>query len=199
MTEVAGQGVGLSIVANYRDKLTGHDVTHHSREGKGSCFSLSFPLAPASPVTPESPTEPFTDAPTDKLYVVIVEDRESFRAQLKTDLHQAGYDTYNNVKDFGSVAELRKHFELAQHRAPNIIITDYSLEEEETAKDVLRVVDEFFAWETVPAVVYTAEAMSRLPFKREHTHLLAKSGDPAALLRLIQKAIGERPREEEDD
>jgi CheY-like chemotaxis protein len=198
-TDAAGQGIGLSIVANYCGKLAGHDVKHRSREGMGSCFSLRFPLAPVSSFAADDAGEAPVAVLPERLYLVIVEDNEQFRATLQTDLYSAGYDTHANVKAFASVAELRRHFEVAQHRAPNIVISDYSLLDGENARDVLAVVDEFFGWETVPAIVYTAEVMSQLPFAREHTYLLAKSSDPAPLLNLIQRAIAAARRDDQED
>ncbi|HKE97025.1 MAG TPA: hybrid sensor histidine kinase/response regulator [Povalibacter sp.] len=198
-SRVGGQGLGLAIVAHFRDKMPGHHVEHKSQVGRGTRFSLTFPLAPTPPILPRPLHESSIAIPPERAYVVLVEDSEKVRATLMMNLHSAGYDVLNNVKDFSSASDLRRYLTQANHRAPNIVVTDYGLGGEETAKDVLEAVDELIAWESVPAIVYTAKIMNDLPFERAHTHLLTKSSDPQPLIELMQRAIRESRRDDPDD
>ena len=51
--DVKGLGLGLAIVKLFRDKLAGHYLEHSSRQGRGSRFSMSVPIAATAAFTPE--------------------------------------------------------------------------------------------------------------------------------------------------
>jgi FixJ family two-component response regulator len=187
--DAGGLGLGLAIVVHFRDKLVGHHVQHKSAPGRGSRFSVTLPLAPQVPVVPQHISSMMPALPLEKLYVVIVEDHESVRNQLVTVLHSAGYNVHDNVKCFATASDLRVYFSGANHRAPNVVISDYRLLDGETADDVIQAVDEFFSWEEVPVIIYSAEIVGATTFEREHAYFLTKSSDPLPLLELVQRAV----------
>jgi signal transduction histidine kinase len=202
--DAKGLGLGLAIVTLLRDRLDGHRVEHRSAMGRGSRFSLTVPIAAAIPAITEVPASVPQVLPTNKVYVVLVEDHKALRLSQTTLLHAAGYDVHGNVKAVTSVSELRDTFARFSHRAPNIVVSDYRLPDGATGDDVIALVDEFFPWATIPIVIYTADIGPELRRRRDHVYVLAKSSDPMPLLSLMQRAIwaakqAEAARDEEPD
>ena len=187
--DAKGLGLGLAIVALLRDRLEGHNVEHRSKVGSGSRFSLTVPTAARIPEISEVPASVPQVLPTNKVYVVLVEDHEALRLSQATLLHAAGYDVHGNVRAVKSVSELRDMFARFSHRAPNIVVSDYRLPDGATGDDVIAIVDEAFPWATIPIVIYTADIGPELRRRRDHVYVLPKSSDPMPLLSLMQKAI----------
>jgi signal transduction histidine kinase/CheY-like chemotaxis protein len=187
--DAKGLGLGLAIVTLLRDRLDGHNVEHKSEVGRGSRFSLSVPLAAAVPEITEVRTSVPQVLPTNKVYVVLVEDHNALRQSQTTMLQAAGYDVHGNVKAVTGLSELRELFARFSHRAPNIVVSDYRLPDGATGDDVIALVDEVFPWATIPIVIYTADIGPELRRRRDHVYVLAKSSEPMPLLSLMQKAI----------
>jgi signal transduction histidine kinase/CheY-like chemotaxis protein len=187
--DAKGLGLGLAIVTLLRDRLVGHNVEHKSEVGRGSRFSLSVPLAAAVPEITEVRTSVPQVLPTNKVYVVLVEDHNALRQSQTTMLQAAGYDVHGNVKAVTGLSELRELFARFSHRAPNIVVSDYRLPDGATGDDVIALVDEVFPWATIPIVIYTADIGPELRRRRDHVYVLAKSSEPMPLLSLMQKAI----------
>jgi signal transduction histidine kinase/CheY-like chemotaxis protein len=187
--DAKGLGLGLAIVTMLRDRLDGHSVEHKSEVGRGSRFSLRVPTAAAIPEITEVPASVPQVLPTNKVYVVLVEDHNALRLSQATLLHAAGYDVHGNVKAVTGVSELRDMFAKFSHRAPNIVVSDYRLPDGATGDDVIALVDEVFPWATIPIVIYTADISPELRRRRDHVYVLAKSSDPMPLLSLMQRAI----------
>jgi signal transduction histidine kinase/CheY-like chemotaxis protein len=187
--DAKGLGLGLAIVTLLRDRLDGHNVEHKSEVGRGSRFSLSVPLAAAVPEITEVRISVPQVLPTNKVYVVLVEDHNALRQSQTTLLQAAGYDVHGNVKAVTGLSELRELFARLSHRAPNIVVSDYRLPDGATGDDVIALVDEVFPWATVPIVIYTADIGPELRRRRDHVYVLAKSSEPMPLLSLMQKAI----------
>jgi signal transduction histidine kinase/CheY-like chemotaxis protein len=187
--DAKGLGLGLAIVKLLRDRLDGHNVVHRSEVGKGSRFSLTVPIAAAVPEITEVPASVPQVLPTNKVYVVLVEDHKALRLSQTTLLRAAGYDVHSNVKAVTGLSELRDMFAKFAHRAPNIVVSDYRLPDGATGDDVIALVDEVFPWATIPIVIYTADIGPELRRRRDHVYVLAKSSDPMPLLSLMQRAI----------
>ena len=184
-----GLGLGLAIVTLLRDRLDGHNVEHKSEVGRGSRFSLTVPIADSIPEITEVPASVPQVLPTNKVYVVLVEDHKALRLSQTTLLHAAGYDVRGNVRAVTGVSELRDMFAKFSHRAPNIVVSDYRLPDGATGDDVIALVDDVFPWATIPIVIYTADIGPELRRRRDHVYVLAKSSDPMPLLSLMQRAI----------
>lgn len=189
VTDAKGLGLGLAIVAFFRDRLDGHYVEHASSVGVGSRFSLNVPIASTVPDINPVPSDIPTAMPADKVYALLVEDDKALRISLTSMLQSAGYDVRDNVKAAGSVREVREIFSKFSVRPPNIVVSDFRLADGETGDDVISAVDEVFPWATVPVVIYTADIDPDLRRRREHVYVLAKSSDPVPLLSLMQRAI----------
>lgn len=187
--DAKGLGLGLAIVTLFRDRLDGHNVEHKSAVGRGSRFSLRVPIAAGIPEIIEIPASVPQVLPTNKVYVVVVEDHKPLRLSQASLLHAAGYDVHGNVKAVAGVSELRDLFAKLSHRAPNIVVSDYRLPDGATGDDVIALVDEVFPWATIPIVIYTADISPELRRRRDHVYVLAKSSDPIPLLSLMQRAI----------
>ena len=187
--DAKGLGLGLAIVTLFRDRLDGHNVEHKSAVGRGSRFSLRVPIAAGIPEIIEIPASVPQVLPTNKVYVVVVEDHKPLRLSQAGLLHAAGYDVHGNVKAVAGVSELRDLFAKLSHRAPNIVVSDYRLPDGATGDDVIALVDEVFPWATIPIVIYTADISPELRRRRDHVYVLAKSSDPIPLLSLMQRAI----------
>lgn len=187
--DAKGLGLGLAIVTLFRDRLDGHNVEHKSAVGRGSRFSLRVPIAAGIPEIIEIPASVPQVLPTNKVYVVVVEDHKPLRLSQASLLHAAGYDVHGNVKAVAGVSELRDLFARLSHRAPNIVVSDYRLPDGATGDDVIALVDEVFPWATIPIVIYTADISPELRRRRDHVYVLAKSSDPIPLLSLMQRAI----------
>ena len=187
--DAKGLGLGLAIVTLFRDRLDGHNVEHKSAVGRGSRFSLRVPIAAGIPEIIEIPASVPQVLPTNKVYVVVVEDHKPLRLSQAGLLHAAGYDVHGNVKAVAGVSELRDLFARLSHRAPNIVVSDYRLPDGATGDDVIALVDEVFPWATIPIVIYTADISPELRRRRDHVYVLAKSSDPIPLLSLMQRAI----------
>ncbi|MBL8268589.1 ATP-binding protein [Steroidobacter sp.] len=189
--DAKGLGLGLAIVKLFRDKLAGHYVDHSSRVGRGSRFSVSVPRSARAII----PTPVVVDAPCalapNKVYATIIEDNEDVCSSLRDMLSAAGYDIAGNIRITSSVGGLREIFDRNPHRAPNIVISDYRLKGQETANDVIELVDERFSWQTVPIIVFTAEIQPDIRSERDHIRVVGKSDDPSRLLSAIQRAIYE--------
>jgi len=92
--DAKGLGLGLAIVTLFRDRLDGHNVEHKSAVGRGSRFSLRVPIAAGIPEIIEIPASVPQVLPTNKVYVVVVEDHKPLRLSQASLLHAAGYDVH---------------------------------------------------------------------------------------------------------
>jgi two-component system, sensor histidine kinase len=188
VAHVKGLGLGLAIVKLFRDKLAGHYVEHSSRVGLGSRFSVEIPRWTRAVTQALAVNTPCALDPS-KVYAAIVEDNESVCGSMRDALSAAGYAVADNIRIAHSVGGLRDIFDRNPYRAPDIVISDYRLKGQETANDVVQLVDERFSWETVPIIVFTAEIQPHVGIERAHVHVVGKSADPTELLNAIQRAI----------
>ncbi len=191
--DVKGLGLGLAIVKLFRDKLAGHYLEHSSKEGRGSRFSMSVPVAMAPP-TSVQPMQPSSDLAAvgltvDRLYVVVVEDNLAVQTSIATVLRSAGYDVENKVRFATGVAETQSIFDGMPNRAPNVVVCDFRLRDGQTANEVIQLVDETFDWEKVPIVIFSAEIDPAVDLCRPLTRLVVKTGNPLPLLREMESAV----------
>lgn len=183
-----GIGLGLSIVASTLTLLERHALAMRSRAGAGSRFSVSVPRAGAGEVpVPVAAAVPVTAAAeVAGLYVLYVEDDGLVRQSTEVLLREYGV-LYESV---GSLAELEALLP-GLERMPDLVLTDYSLPDGRTARDVVRAVArEFDA--ALPVIVLTGEsARVSLKDELENARLLRKPVGSAALLATIRAACGD--------
>jgi signal transduction histidine kinase len=194
---VKGLGLGLAIVKLFRDKLVGHYLEHSSKERRGSRFSISIPIveAPPIPVETSHPTLASVGMDIKRTYVAVIEDNQSVQACIGAALRAAGYAVDENVRFAASVAEIKNMFDNMPDRAPNVVVCDFRLGDDENANDVIRLVDERFNWARVPIIVFSAEIQPKIEVERPYLRVVVKTGNPAVLVNEMEMAIVEARRD----
>ena len=152
-----GLGLGLSIVRRCVHLLD-YTVSVASREGRGSVFSVTMPLAPGRPAGHD--TSPAVQAPLQALegnFIVVVDDEATNREAVRDALLAAGCHVVIAASAQEALAELRGHL-----RSPDLILTDYQLG---SSGDGLAAIQQLRAFydESIPALVVTANTDTRLP------------------------------------
>lgn len=180
-----GLGLGLSIVRLLEDKLPGHRLLFSSREGVGSRFCVKVPLAqlPGSADMVQAP-EATLDALVNS-YILIVDDDYRLLESMEAVLSAYGA----RVRKAADLATLQQLLEQAPDRAPNLVLTDWRLQQGETGADVVTVIDRHFDWATVPVVVATADIALPTLTRTAPTYVRSKADGMPALLATIQEAI----------
>jgi len=82
-----GSGLGLAIVQCLVDLMQGH-IEVRSQIGRGSCFTVDLPFAPALPPRYQELEEPVTDF----LRILVVEDNDFNRILLRDTLREGGHE-----------------------------------------------------------------------------------------------------------
>jgi CheY-like chemotaxis protein len=156
----------LAIVRRLSN-LLGCPVTLRSELGRGSCFSVEIPEAPA-PVFKDA--EVATNGPpldTTRGLVLVIDDESAIRDAMDSLLTGWGY----NVITAGSGAEMVVELAKCPMR-PDIIICDYRLRGEENGIDVIQEI-QAECNEAIPAMLITGDtATDRLVEARSSGLLL---------------------------
>jgi signal transduction histidine kinase len=185
-----GMGLGLSIVASSLALLERHGLKLRSRPGAGSRFSVSVPRAPAGavPAPLAAPAPATATADVAGLYVLYVEDdvlvRQSTGMLLRE--YRVLYEAVGSLADLEALLP-------GLERMPDLVLTDYSLPDGRTARDVVRVVTREFDT-ALPVIVLTGESTPvALTHELEHATVLRKPVAAATLLATIRAACGATP------
>ena len=152
-----GLGLGLSIVRRCVH-LQGYSIGVASREGRGSVFSVTMPLATGRMAGRD--TSPAAQAPLQSLegnFIVVVDDEATNREAVRDALLAAGCHVVIAASADEALAELQGHL-----RSPDLILTDYQLG---SSGDGLAVIQQLRTLydEPIPALVVTANTDTRLP------------------------------------
>ena len=132
-TQRNGYGLGLSIVTRLVDLLE-LKLGVRSEPGKGSVFSLEFPMGSASAVNPRLPERArrnHEDGGVEQRRVLLVEDDRSVREATRLLLGAEGFE----VLTAASPAEALKEAEALGPR--DLVISDYHLDDVQTGLDVI--------------------------------------------------------------
>ena len=144
-----GLGLGLAIVRRLVGLLD-CPLTVCSEPGRGSCFSVTIPLAKDRELTLESPK---TSEPPEKVraLIAVIDDEAPIREAMSALLTGWGY----SVVSAGSGEEIIERFATCPFR-PDLIISDYRLRDNETGIQVIdRLQSEFN--EAIPAMLITGD------------------------------------------
>jgi len=148
-----GMGLGLAIVERIA-RLLGASVEVRSREGRGSVFRVTVPLAAGSPVAGvvsaprgERGAETFRGRT-----VVIVDDDSATLDGMRTILRGWGIDAIAARSVDDAVARSR-----GRRERPAAILADYHLHDGTTGFDAIDAVRASFACANIPAIVITAD------------------------------------------
>ncbi len=161
-----GCGLGLSIARRIAD-LLGHQITVHSREGRGSCFRVALPLG-RTPVN-RQPTCSIDDdlrSPAYGAFVVFIEDEEELREAMGSLLRRWGCHAIVAASTEEAIAQLGEHL-----RLPDLIISDYKLANGESGIGAIKRIRSAIDYQA-DAVVMTGESSVLMD------HALAASGIP---------------------
>ena len=142
-----GLGLGLAIVRRLTN-LLGCDLQLRSEVGRGSCFSLTAPLARAD--VSQAATPPVREA-TAALHVVVVDDEADVRAAMAALLTAWGHSVHLG----GSGAEIIAALADCPTR-PDLILCDFRLRDEETGTDVIEALRCEYNWQ-IPAILVTGD------------------------------------------
>ena len=182
-----GLGLGLAIVRRLTD-LLGSQITLRSSLGHGSCFSFDLPRAAAPIFVPPVDFNGVTSLAPARGLIAVVDDESAIRQAMAALLTGWGYE----VVAAGSGLEIIEA--LAAHAsAPDMVICDYRLRDEETGIRVIETLRARFGPQT-PAMLITGDtAPDRLVEARASGLLLlhkpvSKGKLRAALVNLMQSA-----------
>jgi|GEM_PF-1585328 len=153
--QMPGIGLGLPIVRLLVERLPGHRISFRSQVGRGSHFSIDLPKCE---VSAEHDNEQLFNVSMPAIsltgaYVIIVENNKSVLNGLRALFESINciVRTASNLKDFN------KLIENAPDRAPDVVISDYRLRNDQTGIDIDRLIEAHFDWTAVPIVFYSAE------------------------------------------
>jgi signal transduction histidine kinase len=186
-----GLGLGLSIVKRLA-ALMHATLSLRSREGHGTVFTLEVPVGRAPPAdTTGARLRPQIGVTLDHRLIVVVEDDAGVRRGLEVLLKSWGA----SVASFDSVAACLAWARQADLGAavPDLLITDYRLEEGVTGLDAIRGLRERFG-DRLPAIVVTGSMMSGFEreAQEERYHVLVKPVVPNKLRAMIGFKLGTR-------
>ena len=145
-----GIGLGLPIVRLLIERLPGHRLSYASQINHGSRFSVILPKcnAPTNYSVVNLP-----EISLSGIYVVIVENNKSVLDGLRV-LFES-FDCI--VRTAVTLKDLTQLIDDSPDRAPDVVISDYRLRNNETGIDVAKLIEERFDWITVPIVFYSAD------------------------------------------
>jgi len=180
-----GLGLGLSIVNAMVSILDEHRLEMKSWVGQGTRFSIEVPKS-AQPArdAPVSILASVADAPPSTIlngaYVLLVEDDDRVRGALETLLEQWQV----LVESAASLAEFAALIGEVE-RFPDLVVTDYRLQGQDTGADVLRLMDA--AWgarengQRIPVLLLTGETKA--------AEICERIGAQAYLVKPVQPAV----------
>jgi len=144
-----GLGLGLSIVERISHVLD-HPIQLRSSTGKGSCFSVSLPLAAAIPVAPAALVQTPVAAQLDGLCVVAIDNEPDILDAMQRLLTGWNCRAITASSDTEASRKLLK-----AGLRPDILLADYHLDDGTGIEAVVRLRWKFDA--ELPAILLTAD------------------------------------------
>lgn len=145
-----GLGLGLSIVQRICSLLDIH-LSVDSNIAEGSRFDLALALGDANKVENQQPSRPDTSASLDGMFVLIVDDEEDVRVSMEGLLGVWGCTVMVASSGSEAVQQLTEY-----GIWPDVVITDYRLQDNETGADALAKIREHCNIE-IPAIIITGD------------------------------------------
>lgn len=177
-----GLGLGLSIVRRYASLLQ-HELTVESEPKRGSCFSITLPLATANRQQSETYANSRTVAIKDErligLRVLVVDNVDMLLSNMSKTLSTWGCHVH-------SAHNITEALQVAEHNSLDMVISDFHLGDREpdglALINAMRCLDETQA-QTLPAILMTGDVSSQLESdtQRRKVRLLHKPVRPALL------------------
>ena len=180
---IDGMGIGLSYVGKAVEHLPEHAIMLHSKPQHGSKFCLTLPVAVES-VKRAQLLEYCNRSPAGS-FVFVVDDNQQLLSALVEQL--TGWGCL--VQAAASKAEVLAAL-IENARPPDLLITDFYLEDNETAHDIISAIEADCG--PVPTIILSAHTIPDADKARfsENTLLLRKPAGAAVLMEMMTKAMG---------
>jgi CheY-like chemotaxis protein len=179
----SGMGIGLAYVLKAIDYLPNHSLSFFSKPNHGSDFRLKLPVAIEA--TDGKSRYDHSSSNLTGCFVYLVEDNQQVLNAMAEQLTAWGC----LVQKANSKAETQAAL-IENYRLPDLLITDFYLEDNETAHDIIASIEADFG--PVPTLILSAHTISaedKARF-RETTLLLRKPASAAVLMEMMAKAMG---------
>ncbi len=176
-----GVGLGLAIVKRI-SRILDHPIEVRSEPGKGSAFSIVVPRATEEqfkPVAEKDVGESATSAPS--LNVLVIDNDTSILAGMDSLMTGWGYRVFTATNQAQATAIVR-----SENSAPDMIIVDYHLDNEENGINVARALHRELGDE-IPTLMVTADRTEpvRTTAAIHGIHILNKPLRPARLRAMV--------------
>jgi len=181
-SQVHGLGLGLAYALKAAERLPSHSLQVYSRLHRGSDFQLRLPVS----IVPQRISAPLQQANLTGSFIFIVDEDHELLKAMNEQLTVWGC----LVQTAASKAET--HAALAENiRQPDLLITDFYLEDKETAHDIIATIQADCG--SVPTLILSthtiaAEDKVKLP---ANTLLLRKPASGAVLMEMMAKAMSD--------
>lgn len=177
-----GLGLGLAICDRIA-RMLNHNIDVSSRPGRGSCFSVTVPLARETDPAPlETPVAMHIEPSGLKNLVVLCVDNEpDILEAMNLLLDRWGCPTVLLAETQAQAAQ-----QVLMHGAPDFVLVDYQLNDQSDGLQVMQHLDSILQTK-LPAIVITADRSSELEdtVKARGYGILRKPIRPAALRALM--------------
>jgi len=181
-----GLGLGLAICDRIA-RMLDHDIDVTSSPGRGSCFSVTVPLAGETDIQKtESPAVVQIEASGFKDLVVLCVDNEpDILEAMNLLLDRWGCPTVMLAQSQAQAAQ-----QVLRHGTPDFVLVDYHLSDQSHGLQVMQHLDKILGTQ-LPAIVITADRSSELEeaVKKSGYGLLRKPIRPAALRALMTNML----------
>jgi len=183
-----GLGLGLAIVQRLTQLLPNHSIEICSREGQGSRFRLTLPVAESEMVIERVEHNLEQMDQVDGMQVLVIEDNLAVR-QAMVDMMQTWECRVNSV---GSIAQAVAQLE--DGWLPDAVVADYRLPDGETGVQAIQAIREQLQ-QHIPALIVSGESLPETLHdiqSAEDIFLLHKPVLPARLKMFLRRCNGNR-------
>lgn len=180
-----GIGLGLALVRRMCELLE-HDLWVKSETGEGSCFHIAVPAGNAEFIV-KLDKDPVLDV-IQNLDIMIIDDEQQILEAMSTLFSDWGC----RARTFLSLDEAQSAV-LNLHYRPDLIITDYRLNEQSNGMNVISQLRQILD-EDVPAIIISGDTDSQLleTIQNEGFYLLHKPVNISKLRKVISSLIGNK-------
>ena len=178
---VQGMGIGLAYVLKACEGLPEHELTFYSKANRGSDFAISLTATDqAYRRNKIDPKHLLVGS-----FIFIVDDDYEVLQALAEQLSACGCVVQTATSKAETIAMLADNI-----RTPDLLITDFYLDNQETAHDIIAAVENQCG--QVPILILSAHAISCEDREKwqDNAYLLRKPASGGELLELMAKAMG---------